>query len=330
MKKILIMTMVLLSMLAAVSCGGGDSDSSKKEVSKPVTLIFATQDTPGTPTYVGFRALADKLAELSGGNMTIEFVNMTKYASVPEMFDAMVDGSFDMAAAGYTEIRFNVPEILVLGLIIKDFAHLERIMASPFGQKLNNLMYEAGIVASAPIYIGTRRVTSNIPINSVKDLKGLKLRTTPTGTNFAHTVGANGIPIAWSELPKALAEGVVEAQENPLSLIESAGLYQWQTHIAYTEHAISSSGIFLNRAKYDTLSTEQKMWYNQAVAYGIQMCNNIVYNDEATLLDKFVNEYGMTVTYPDLDEIKAVSTPNFDYIIDLFGEDFVNEARSIE
>ncbi len=324
MKKVFVMFVCILSMFAITSCG-------EKEKSSPrVSLILATQDTSNNPASLGLQAFAQKLEEISGGNMTVEFITMTKYSSIPEMFEAMTTGTFDMAAAGYAEVRFSVPELGVLGYVAKDFAHLERIMESPVGQKLHNMMYDAGFIAAAPMYMGTRRVTSNRPINSVADFKGLKLRTTPTGTNFAHRMGADGIPIAWSELPKALAEGVVEAQENPLSLIESAGLYQWQTHIAYTEHSTSSTGVFLSRTKYDTFTAEQKMWYNEAIAYGVQVCNDIVFNEEATLLNKFINEYGMTVTYPNIDEIQARIVPNFEEAIAAFGEELVNEARSIE
>ncbi len=324
MKKTIRIFVFLLLVLATTSC------AKKEKAPKKVTLILATQDTSNNPASLGLQAFAKRLEEISGGTMVVEFVTMTKYASVPEMFEAMTAGTFDMAAAGYTEIRFSVPEIGVLGFVLKDFEHLERVMASPLGQRLYAQMYEAGFVAAPPMYMGTRRVTSNRPINSVADFKGLKLRTTPTGTNFAHRMGSDGIPIAWSELPKALAEGVVEAQENPLSLIESAELYKWQTHIAYTEHSTSTSGVFLSRAKYDTFTAEQQMWYNEAIAYGIEVCNDIVMENEANILEKFINEYGMTVTYPDLDEIRARIEPDYNQAIELFGEELVNEARSIE
>ncbi len=325
MRKIFVM-LISLFMLVVISCG----DSSNQKAAKNITLIFATQDTSGNPTSLAMLTFAEKLAELSGGTMNVEFVNMTKYSSIPEMFEAMTVGTFDMAAAGYTEIRFSVPEIGILGYILKDFEHLERIMDSSFGKKLNNMMYEAGFVVSSPMYMGARRTTSNRPINSVDDFKGLKYRTTPTGTNFAAKMGTDYYPIAWSELPQALADGIVDAQDNALSLIESAELYKWQTHVAMTEHAFSCSGIFLSRAKYDTFTAEQKMWYNEAMTDCVEMCNEIVVENEATLLDKFINEYGMTVTYPDLDEIQSKLMPDANETIEAFGEELYNEAISVK
>ncbi len=328
MKKILIISMFLILTFMAVSC----KEKSNSKVQKNVTLVLATADQSNNPASIGLQAFAQRLSELSGGTMTVQFITMTKYSSMQEMFEFMSSGAFDMAGAGYSDVKFCVPEVDIFSYVMKDFAHFERILESPFGQKLNNLMYEAGFIASSPMYMGTRRMTSNVPINSIDDFKKITLRITPspTGTNFAERIGADYRAIAWSEVPRALADGTVNAQENPLSLIESAGLHQWQTHIAYTEHSVSAAGVFLRREKYDTFSAEQKMWYNEALNYGIQVCNDIVYENEATLLDKFINEYGMSVTYPDLNEIKALLVPDMNEAIELFGEDFVNEARSIE
>lgn len=328
-KKILIISTFLILTFTAISCAGGEKTT---KAAKNVTLTFATGDQSNSPATQGAKAFAEKLAELSGETMTVEFVNMTKYSSLQEMFDFMSSGAFDMVGSGYADIGYSVPEVFIFGYIVKDFDHFQRIMDSPFGRKLSSLMYEGGFIVSPPMYIGTRRMTSNIPINSATDFKKITLRITPSpaGTNFAEKIGADYRAVAWSEVAKALADGTVDAQENPMSLIESAEIYKYQTHLAYTEHSVSAAGFFLRRATYDTFSSDQKMWYNEAIAYGVEACNEIVRKDEATLLDKFINEYGMTVTYPDLDEIQALIAPDINEAIERFGANFVEEARSIE
>ncbi len=317
MKKVFITVLVFLA-LATTSCG--DSKASSKSTEK-ITLNFVTQDDTESPTYIGYRAFANKLSEISGGTMTVEFMQMTKFGSTQEMVETMLNGTFDIASAGYTDMKFAAPEVETIGFVLKDFDHLTRIMDSEVGRELHAAMNEAGVIASSPWYVGTRRTTSNRPINSVADFKGLRMRTTPTGTNFATRMGADVYPIAFAELPQALAEGRVDAQENPMSIIEASKLYQWQDHIAITDHATSVTGVFLSKPKYDTFTAEQKMWYNEAIQYGAETCTEIVRSNEATLLDKFVNEYGMTVTYPSRDEIKALMAYSQDELLNNFGVD---------
>ncbi len=327
MKKITILISTILLLMTITSCG--DSKASPKSTEK-ITLNFVTQDDTESPTYAGYRAFAEKLSELSGGTMTVEFMQMTKFGSTKEMIDTMLNGTFDIVSAGYTDMRYAVPELGILGNTMKDFDHLVRIMDSKFGGELYAKMNDAGVIASSPWYMGTRRTTSNRPINSVADFKGLKMRTTPTGTNFATRMGADVYPIAFAELPQALAEGVVDAQENPMSIIEASKLYQWQNYIAFTEHAISTTGVFLSKPVYDSFTAEQKMWYNEAIQYGAETCTEIVRENEATLLDKFVNEYGMTATYPDREEILNLLLISREELVELFGEENVTTVETIE
>ena len=66
---------------------------------------------------------------------------------------------------------------------------------------------------------GFRHTTnSKHPINSVEDMKGLKIRTmtTPIHLEVFEALGANPTPMAFSELFSALQQGVVDGQENPL------------------------------------------------------------------------------------------------------------------
>ncbi len=330
MKKKFIMLVMMALVCFAISCDGSNKKV-QRNASENVTLIFATQDNQQSPAYDGYRAFATKLSELSGGTMTVEFVQMTKYSSVQDMLDAMFSGTFDIASAGYSNLDYTIPDLFILSQILRDFEHLSKILESPFGKRLQAQFYDVGVVVSSPWYMGTRRTTSNTPINELADFKKLKMRTVPSeaGKVFATHMGTEVIPLSFAELPNALKDGRVNAQENPLSIIEASKFYEDQKYIAMTEHAISSTGIFLNKAKYDTFTPEQKMCYNTAIIYGGEVASDIVAQNEANLLDKLVTEYGMTVTYPDLAELRAAMEPHYDTLREIYGS-VVDELLSIE
>lgn len=321
-KKILIMATCILLACMMISCGGSNDKQAK--ASQNVSLIFATQDIPGSPTYTGYMAFQQKLAELSSGTMSIEFVQMTKYGSIQEMIEACLGGAFDMTSVGYTDLDYAIEDLFILSVVARDLDHYITILDSPFGQNIQAQFYDVGVVASAPWYVGTRRTTSNIPINTLSNFEGLKFRIVANDAGeafaqFAKQGGAELVPMGFQQLLAALRDGEIDAQENPLSTIEVAKIYEHQKYLAMTEHATACAGIFLNKAKYDQFSAEQKMWYNEAMSHGIETALAITLQNEVDLIDKLKTEYGMTVTYPNLDDIRAAMKPYYDSLVEKYG-----------
>ena len=75
---------------------------------------------------------------------------------------------------------------------------------------------------------GFKHFTSNKPIHSLENFKGLKFRTmeSPIIMEQFKSLGANPTPIAFSELYNALQQGVVDGQENPLVTIVNMRFYE--------------------------------------------------------------------------------------------------------
>ena len=86
---------------------------------------------------------------------------------------------------------------------------------------------------------GFRNVTNSLrPINASEDVKGLKLRTPPELQIQAsmEALGAVVQATAFPELYLALAQKVVDGQENPIAVIYYNKLYEVQKHLAITRH----------------------------------------------------------------------------------------------
>ena len=80
------------------------------------------------------------------------------------------------------------------------------------------------------------------PINTPDDVKGLKIRTPPELSNQSamEALGATVQTIQFSELPMALKQGVVDGQENPVSVIYAFKIYETQKYLAMTGHTYNS------------------------------------------------------------------------------------------
>ncbi len=328
-----IMSVILLSSLILVGCV-----KMKEEKVKPIVLSFAIQDIPSNPSYKGYLAFIKKLNELSAGTMTVELINLTKHGSLTDMFNMAVRDEFDMVAISYTDMVDIVPELAIINApyVARDYEHFLAIRETEYGKEMIRKIYHMGVVSSGVWYMGMRHITANIPINSPQDLKGLEFRTPPSSNlvTFANALGAIPNSIGFQELHDAMERGEVEAQENPVSIIETLKLYEVQKHIAITGHAVTTIPIYINRTIYERLTEQQKAWYHEALEYGRQLSTRMVYEQEETFLEKLEKERGMMITYPNKNEFKNAMQRHYDELEERFAAQFgagiITELMSIK
>lgn len=103
---------------------------------------------------------------------------------------------------------------------------------------------------------GVRNFTnSKHEIRQPSDLKGLKLRVmqSPIYVKMVEALGGNAVPIAWAELYTALQTGVVDGQENPISIIELGKIHEVQKYLTLDGHTWSEDMLVMNAAKFKGL-----------------------------------------------------------------------------
>ncbi len=328
MKKLVMIFCFLVSVILCVSCGDKEDTVKKGSVSE-YRLKLAMQNAIDSPPHLGILAFAEKLAELSDGTMTIDINLINTINSIQELIEPVLSGETDIVLTGYgyADLAYKVPEFEILGhaYIFRDYEHFLKWRDTEYGQKLRNSLQKVGVLNTRSWYYGIRHTTSYNPINSLADFKGLRMRVPPINSSvaFAESMGAIPIPIGFGGFYDALKTKNVHAQENPMSLIESSRIYEVQNYIAITGHTISLAVPIINKKVYDSFSAQQEAWYNEAVEYGREVCYNITVEEENYLLDKFISEYGMQVTYPDIDELRAAMIPYYEKLEERFGKNIV-------
>ncbi len=331
MKKIVCLLLLIPSMLC-ISCGK-ESRIKKGSVDKYV-FQFLLQDAENSPVYKGSLAFAQKLNELSGGTMTVEFNEADNVTDISKLIEPVISGEFDIAITEYTYLAYAIPELELIAqaYVVTDYDNFIKTLDSDYGRNINKAILKLGLVPSEIWFLGTAHVTSNDPIYSLTDFRGLRLRTPPSDANvaFAESMGAVAMPTSLSGLYNALKTKYINAQENPLSTAEAHKIYELQKYIAITGHSIRASSLLINKKIYDSFSEQQEAWYKEAAQYGREICSQIVAEEEEYLLEKFQHEYGMTVTYPNIDELKKAMYPIYDKIEEKYGKGSVYSLVAIE
>ena len=296
-------------------------------------LTFGIQDAETHPLYQGAVEFKERLEELSGGEMTVTIYPSAQLGDFKAMIAQMQAGELDIVAAGYPDMSYMIPELKLVGepYVIRDFEHLQKVVEGEFGQAIDQKLEEAGIRMLDLWYYGTRQTTANQPIESIDDLKGLRLRTpnVPFLIDYAEAVGATPAPVAFQEVYLALQTNQVDAQENPLPTIDAMKFYEVQDNIALTNHFVASSAIYISAETWEGLSDEEKGWVQQAIEAGGDVNDGLLMEGEANLVATF-RDRGLTVTEPDLAPFREAMQPYYDELEAEFGEGRIDAIMAVE
>jgi TRAP-type C4-dicarboxylate transport system substrate-binding protein len=136
---------------------------------------------------------------------------------------------------------------------------------SPVMRSLNEgLIGASGVRVLYAFYFGTRQLTANRAAMQPSDLAGVKIRAIPSPIYLTTVegLGAVPVPVDWSEVPTALATGVVAGQENPVDVVLDNKLYEVQSHMMLTGHIKAAELVVVNEDRWQSMSPDLR----QAIA----------------------------------------------------------------
>lgn len=217
----------------------------------------------------GAEVFKQEVEKLSGGKIAVEVHHVGALGKVRETMEMVRMGTLETALGGVANFQRNVPElgITVLPYLWKDIKRQFEVLEGPSGKELEKRMLAAGFYSLGFWDNGFRHVSnSRKPIQSVDDLKGLKIRTlpTPVHTAFFKACGAAPTPMDFTELFEALRSGVVDAQENPPSMTYTARFYEVQKFYSLTGHVNEVGAFIMNKGFYEKLPKDLQAVVGQA------------------------------------------------------------------
>lgn len=334
--SVLLALTMLAGVIAMAGCGG-KSEPAKQEV-KAITMKLGHYAPAGHPGHAAAKMFAENVEKRTNGAVKITVFPDNQLGSPPEMLEQNIMGAIDMSlpTQGALDKYSKKFAVVMLPFIFKDAQHAYKVLDGPFMQWAAPDLEKQGLIFLSNWEWGFRNLTNNVrPINSPDDVKGLKIRTPPEVQLQAcmEALGGNVTKIAFPELFMALKQGVVDAQENPLSIIFHNKYYEAQKYLALTNHVYNSMVHVMSKKTWDKLTPEQqkiiKEESKKAGDYMRQECQK-----EESSLVKQLEEKGMKVTKPNVAEFKAKMQPAYDKIGEYAGKDnvaaFLKMADSVK
>ncbi len=234
------MKSLLCVLLMFLSVGGALA------ADQPLKMKWAHVYEAGEPYHTWALWAAEQIKARTNGRYQIDVFPASSLAKEAELLPSLNLGSVDIVYIGSAFIGsvYGPIALTEAPFVFDSFQHWQNFAKSPFFGELCEGYRKAsnGNFITATTYYGARCVTSNKPINTPADMKGLKIRVpgAPLYLMFTEAVGANATPIAFAEVYLALQQKVVDAQENPLPTIQAKKFHEVQKYINMTQHIVGN------------------------------------------------------------------------------------------
>ncbi|MGR3505713.1 MAG: TRAP transporter substrate-binding protein [Paracoccaceae bacterium] len=291
--------------------------------------------SPTSHYGVGAQAFIDTLTELSGGTFTGEQAPAGQLGGERDMIEGLQIGSLDVVVTSTGPLGNFVPEVFALDLpfLFRDYDHARAVLDGDIGQELLAKIGENNLVGLAWSENGFRHVTnSQRPVRTPADLEGLKLRTMENKVHMTafSGMGAAPTPMAFPELFTALQQGVVDGQENPVTVITASKFWEVQKHVSLTGHVYSPAAVLASPVLYDGLTDEQKGWFDEAAKASAAATRAEVNRLEEAGVALLIENGMEVITDIDKAPFAALAEASYSVYTDQYGTEMVDRIKAVE
>lgn len=278
-----------------------------------LTLAWRVEGTPtlrwahvyevSTPYHQEALAAAKEFERLTDGRYRMRVFPASALGNESAINESLSLGAVDIIYTGASFVANEYPLIALSDFpyALEDFEHWKAYRDSPLFQTIaTDFGHATGSKVIGLTYYGFRHVTANRAILHSDEMQDLKIRVpnAPMFLILPQATGANAAPMPFAEVYLALQQGVVDAQENPLTTILFKRFHEVQSNINLTGHIAPSLLILVTPRTLDRLGEEDAALLQDVVAGAAQRASQEIAANEEELVAWFTDQ-GVSVNEVD-------------------------------
>jgi TRAP-type transport system periplasmic protein len=285
----------VLAILAATSAASA-ADIRERTIKVGIGL---SADHPQGQSVAKF---AEIVGQKSEGKIKVRLFAGGALGNDVTMISALQGGTQEMTIPD-TSTLVGISGLKDFGLINLPFLfqngqEADALLDGPFGQKLMAKLPEKGLIGFGFWENGFRQVTnSRRPITKAEDFAGLKLRViqNPLFIETFRELGANAVPMPFTEVYTALETKTIDGQENPLATILASKFYEVQKYTVQSNHIYSVWAFLMSKRFWDKLTADEQTLITEAANEAKTFERKTIRAFEVTALDELKSK-GMEVS----------------------------------
>ena len=279
--------------------GAEAAEGEAAEAVEPVgpEVSFTMAEVNPLDTIVGMtdQYFVDKVAELSGGSITIDLQASGVLGSENDVLDSMLGGAgtIDLSrisAFALTNYGGEKSTLLSLPYTFVSRDHFWNFATSDLAKEFLQEPSENGSGIRGLFYgeEGFRHFFTAKDVKGIEDLKGLKIRVSndPIMNGMVEGLGASPTVVDFNELYSALQTGVVDAAEQPIANYQSNSFPEVANTLILDGHTLGAIQVVMTDAAWDSLTPEQQAVIEEASSLTSEYNRSISEEKENAVLEE--------------------------------------------
>ncbi|WP_420963048.1 C4-dicarboxylate TRAP transporter substrate-binding protein [Brucella sp. IR073] len=227
-----------------------------------MTIKVAYENNPGEPFDEVMHYWKDNLAKRSNGEITLELYPSSQLGSKKDVTEQAMMGLNVVTISDVGFLAEYDPDMGILygPFLTDDPAKLLKVYDGPWFKQKTEELKGKGIHIVMPNYLyGVRQVIAKKPIRTPDDLKGMKIRVPNNIMQIKsfEAMGATPTPMPLGETFPALAQGVIDGVENPISVLYGQKFQEEAKYLSKIGYLTNVALIIGGEAFFSTLPEEQ-------------------------------------------------------------------------
>ena len=285
------------------------------------------------PKHVAALAFKEHVEKATNGGIKVEIYPAGQFGKDQQTMEGVKLGTLELAVAHDGAVATVYKPIGVLGIpfLYDNHEHAWRVYDSKWRDEVSaDMVKKSGIRLLGLADNGVRHFTNSLrPIQTPADMKGMKIRIQPSPVYKAlvESLGASASAIPWGELPTALQQKVVDGQENGVTNIIAASLYQSQKYATLDGHVWSIHAYMINDRFYQGLTVAEKAAVDEGTQKAIAIHRKMT-SEQDKNAKAILEKLGMQVYVPTAAQVgefrKLAQPPVRQWAETEIGKDYVD------
>lgn len=330
-KRIFSISVALALTLGCLAgCGGNGSSAGGSGTGGKIELRMAQASAADGAIGQSMEKFAELVKEKSNGNIEITVFHNGQLGTERDNVEACQLGNLDIAVVNNSVMANFIPWFSAFDLpyVIEDTDHADKVFLGEIGDEMLSAMDDIGIHGLSIWESGFRNLTNSVrPVNSLADVSGLRIRVmeNPVHQALWMALGADAVPMNWSDAYTGMQQGAIDGEENPTTVIDKNNVAEVNDELAITEHVYSTVAVIMSPSVWNSLGEENQKIITEAMDEVEVSERELSRQMEQEALETLQSE-GMNVTYPDKSEFITATQS----VRDEYGKDYADILSRIE
>lgn len=250
---------LVLALIFFSGCTQRVTDGEQVDPTRKIVIKFSHVTTADSPKGMAVERFAELVWQRTGGRVEVQVFHDSSLYKDGEEFEALREGKVQLIAPATSKLAEMAPawQVLDLPYLFPSYEAVHRFMDGPAGDRLFAALDTQGLVPLAFWDNGFKQMTNRVrPLVNPEDFAGLRFRVMMNSSVLQEQfrlLNAEPIPLAFSDVPGALARDRVDGQENTLSNLRTKRLYEGQRYMTLSNHGFLGYVVLAEREFWTSL-----------------------------------------------------------------------------